>query len=586
MTAPNLGKIGLFLILGVSASVLEGLGIGLLIPLLQPGMSAIAGGSPFLRCLDEFANRLPLESRRADLTLIIMLAIFLKATLAFSFNSLVGRIKSDNIFRLRNLSFRQILDVSQEYLDTQQSGSLLHILTGAIAEMNEALVTLLWLLLSLCTMLVFSILLMAISWQLTLATVATVAVVGLSIRWCTRQIGRAGMERVRQQMLINHLLKETLLGVRTVRAFGRERYEQERFANASRRARQLELKQETLIALAQPLTETMSAGIMVGFIYFALQAEEPLSLLTTVAFMFLRLQPHLQNVNINWSRLNSSKGSIELVMAFLATTDKSCACSGTLTCKALARGIRFDNVSFAYSQRGQLALDSVSFEIVKGKTTAIVGPSGSGKSTLVNLFCRFYEPGKGVILVDGQSLSAYDLNSWRERIALVSQDILVFSATIRENIAYGKLDATEQEIVQAAVEAGAHDFICGLPQGYDTLVGERGLLLSGGQRQRLSIARAFLRGPDILVLDEATNALDSFTETHIQASIEKMGRNRTVVVVAHRLSTIKQADLIVVLNQGRVVEQGAFAELLGRDGFFAALYRSHRFGLIDDPASA
>lgn len=210
--------------------------------------------------------------------------------------------------------------------------------------------------------------------------------------------------------------------------------------------------------------------------------------------------------------------------------------------------------------------------IPAGKTTALVGPSGAGKSTLIKLILRMYDPTKGAIYVDDYNLREMDIKSWRGRIAVVSQDVYVFDTTVRENIAYGRLEATEAEIITAAKLAEAHDFICEFPQGYDTHVGNRGIRLSGGERQRIALARAIVRNPDILILDEATNALDSISEHLIQQALETLSQDRTVIVIAHRLSTVEHADHIIVLEEGRVREQGNMECLLQRNGLYAQLY--------------
>ena len=211
--------------------------------------------------------------------------------------------------------------------------------------------------------------------------------------------------------------------------------------------------------------------------------------------------------------------------------------------------------------------------IPKGKITAIVGFSGAGKSTIINLICRFYDVTEGAIYVDGLPLKQLDLESWRSQIATVSQDIYLFSTTVKENIAYGDLDATEDDIIAAAKQAHAHEFICELPQGYDTKVGDRGIRLSGGQRQRLALARAIIRNPKILILDEATNSLDTISESLIQETLKTLIHDRTTIIIAHRLSTVTQADQIIVLEKGQVVEQGNFQQLLQLDGLFAKLYQ-------------
>jgi subfamily B ATP-binding cassette protein MsbA len=235
--------------------------------------------------------------------------------------------------------------------------------------------------------------------------------------------------------------------------------------------------------------------------------------------------------------------------------------------------ISLESVSFQYNSQRDLALRDISIVIPQGKTTALVGPSGAGKSTLVNLICRFYEVTEGEILADGRPLRELDLASWRSRIAIVSQQSYIFNATIMENIAYGRLDATEEEVVAAAKQAHAHEFIQPLTRGYDTCVGEQGIRLSGGQRQRIALARAIARNPDILILDEATSSLDIISENLIQEALNALKQDRTVIIIAHRFSTIEQADEIIVLKDGCVVEQGHLRNLMQLNGLFAGLYR-------------
>jgi len=291
--------------------------------------------------------------------------------------------------------------------------------------------------------------------------------------------------------------------------------------------------------------------------------------------LLYRLQPRVIAVDAARVNLLAQSSAVREVISLLNRADKPYVHSGGIPFKTLQQGISFDSVHFGYSN-ASAALRDVSFCIPQGKVTAIVGPSGAGKTTIIHLICRLYDAIDGNIYIDGVPLRELDLTSWRGRIALAGQDTYVFNTTVRENILVGRPEAASRDIQEAAIQANAHEFICSLPGGYDTKLGDRGLRLSGGQRQRIALARALLRDPEILLLDEATNALDSVSETAIQQTLKNSRPNRTIVIVAHRLSTVRNADQLVLLKNGTVVEQSHPQVLLEMNGVFAELSRLQR----------
>ena len=290
-------------------------------------------------------------------------------------------------------------------------------------------------------------------------------------------------------------------------------------------------------------------------------------------FVLYRLKPRIQGIDNLRLQLISLGAAVKDVHALLDPADKPYTRSGSVPHDGIEAGVRFERVTFRYAPGDRPALDDVTLAFPAGRTTALVGPSGAGKSTVVKLLFRLYDPDDGAITVDGRPLPALDLADWRGRAAMVSQDVYLFDGTVGENVAYGREGATEAEVEAAARAAHADGFIRQLAAGYDTPVGDRGVRLSGGQRQRIALARAVVRDPDLLLLDEATNALDTVSEHVVQEALESFSRGRTTVVIAHRLSTIEKADHIVVLDGGRVAEEGTLADLVARGGIFAEMYR-------------
>jgi subfamily B ATP-binding cassette protein MsbA len=366
---------------------------------------------------------------------------------------------------------------------------------------------------------------------------------------------------------------ESFYGMKLIQSFGHEAHEQRRFDHASQEVSRLCLAQGFMQGAISPVYDISAAALLAAIMLSALRDSGRLSAVLVFIFVLYRLQPRIQAVDGAWTGLGALSSAVHDVRALLDPADKPFVVSGDRPYISLTVGIRFDHVTFRYNGPDKPALRDISFTIPARKTTAIVGPSGAGKSTLINLIFRSCDPTSGEIFLGDDPLRSFQLDTWRNRIALVSQDVHLFNASVRENIAYGRLDATLDEIVAAAKLADAHDFITQLPRGYDTCVGDRGVRVSGGQKQRITLARAIVRNPDILILDEATNALDGISEHLIQQALDVLSQDRTVIVIAHRLSTVERADHIIVLDDGRLAEEGDFDRLLTTDGLFARLYR-------------
>ena len=564
------------IILGILSSLSEGFGISLFIPFIQNLAQAPnqAVDENFLGFLSKVFNQIPASHRLLVIPLCIFGSILLKNCLAYSNTVLFSWLNSRISHRLRSGIFKQLLSVSYSYLETRDSGKLLNTLATETWQTSRALGVLVSLIINTCTILVFVILLLLISWQLTLLVGVVMVLISITIQLVTRPVNTLGQQAVQFNASLGVRMWEGLAGMKVIRAFGRESYEQEHFDRASKQVRNTFMKLDMLSGAVNPLYDVLCALLLLCVVAIALvQNQASIPTLLTFIFILYRLQPQVQQLGGARVSLIALTSSVEDVMSFLDRSDKPYIRSGRIPFQVLKQAISFESVAFHYNPVEKPALQNISICIPQGKTTALVGPSGAGKSTIISLICRFYDVTLGEIYIDGCPLRELNLADWRSQIAIVSQDIHIFSTTVRQNIAYGLLEATESEIIAAARLANADEFISQLPQGYDTKVGDRGIRLSGGQRQRIALARAIVRNPEILILDEATNALDSISENLIQEALNTLSQNRTVIVVAHRLSTIKHADQIIVLDDRRVIEQGNLQHLLKLNGLFARLYR-------------
>lgn len=569
-------------ILGMLASLFEGLGISLFIPVL---LGLMLDGEPrtsstILKTLYDLVDKIPTSSRLWIVPFLILSCIIIKNMLAYGNHMLSVWLQSDISHRLRSRVYLQLLTVGYNYLESQNSGKILNTLGGETWRTGEAVGKLVGLITTICTSIVYVGILVMISLPLTAVVALTMSCISFLVRLLMRSADRLGQDTVQANARLGLRMYEGIIGMRTIRNFGREGYEHQRFDNDSQQVRRAFLRLEVLSGGVQPLYEVLSALMVLVILTVAVNYDRDfLPALLTFLFMLYRMQPQMQILESYRTGLRGLCGSIDDVLDVIDPRGKPYVPSGELPIKALDCAIRFEKVSFRYQAQTDLALENLSLSIPLGQTTAVVGPSGAGKSTLIHLICRLYHPTSGEIWVNDQPLSKFNLMDWRNNIAIVSQDVHIFNATVADNIAYGMPGATTEDIKTAAQQANADDFICKMPLGYHSVVGDRGLRLSGGQRQRLALARAIVRKPTLLILDEATNALDSISEHLIQEALALFSKNRTVIIIAHRLSTIEQADQIVVLDRGRIIESGKFNELLTKKGFFQKMHSLQKTSL-------
>jgi subfamily B ATP-binding cassette protein MsbA len=559
------------MILGVLAALSEGLSISLFIPLVQDQMGTQTAG--VTGRLTALFHWIPPEHRLLWIGFSIFLCMVLKNVLSYCYSLLFHSVNASIGYRLRSGIVRQLLSVGQSYLDTHDSGKLLNTLATETWRVSAACTVLASVMINVCMTLIFSILLLLISWKMTLITGCLLLLISQIIRHLTRQGKRLSTLATAANANLAQRMLETLDGLQLIRSFGRESHEQHRFDMASRVVSKAFFRLDRISGLVQPLSEVLTVLLLLGILLgTAMYTPGQMAVSLTFLILLYRLQPRIKQFDADRVALDAFSGSVEEVRSLLDKSDKPYLRSGARVPASIEKGIIFENVSLQYDSGKSAALKQVTCSINIGETTAFVGPSGSGKSSLISLICRFYDPSAGRLLIDGVPLPELDLAWWRNRIAVVSQEVYLFNATVAENINYGKLDATREELVEAARKAHAMEFIEELPEGFETILGDRGIRLSGGQRQRLALARAFIRDPQILILDEATNSLDLISEGVVQDALEQFGRNRTVLIAAHRISTIEHADKIIVLDFGRVVESGTVTQLLAAGGLFSRFY--------------
>ncbi|WP_026795357.1 MULTISPECIES: ABC transporter ATP-binding protein [Planktothrix] len=569
------------IVLGFSGAIFSGVSTTLIVPVVLNllGQEMEMKGAPPLiqKILVPFGD-VPEVYRLGLMAGAILLALVLK-NLTTYWSSLVssslGRALTCD---MREAGLKLMLDVDLDFYAKTKVGDLINQLGGEISRASSAIGIYTGMFTTSITIFVFVIILLSISWQLTLATGVLLFIVTLLNQYIISKSRLSGnlLSKISRNYSIKQM--EVLNGIRLVKATANEKSEYEQLKHLIREREKADYKAQMATAAIAPINEVVNmlvllVLIMIGKFFLSQDQITALStILLTYLFILFRTLPLISQLNNARSNLAQRIAAINIIGEFLRRDNKPIMKSGSMPFTGLQEGIHFDHISFSYPGHDKLALQDIDLYVPCGTTLALVGGSGAGKSTLADLLPRFYDPIQGCIQLDGRDLRDFDLNSLRQLMGIVSQDTFLFNASVRDNIAYARPNATDEEILFAAKQANAEEFIAKLPQGFLTAIGDRGVLLSGGQRQRISIARAILQNPDILILDEATSALDTVSERLVQEAIEKLSRDRTTVVIAHRLSTIQKADQIAVLDQGCVAEVGTHDQLLAKGEKYAQLY--------------
>ena len=479
---------------------------------------------------------------------------------------------------MRTDLFNKLQKLPYSYFDNHETGVIMSTMTNDLFEISELahhgpenLFIATFTAIGAFTYLMF------IDWLLGLILLAAIPIL-FFLTWFFRRRFRSAMRRSKKAIAsINARLESSISGVRVTKAFTNEEIEKERFEAANQEyiaaRREVFSHMGKYFAVSQFVTDFFNVLILVVggiFLYQGIGGFNYGDYSAFIVSVGLFINPINQLIMFMEQFESASAGFARFIA--LLDEDEETIYNGSKECQTVSGDIRFEHVSFHYVESNEV-LDDVSFHLEKGKTLALVGPSGGGKTTICHLIPRFYFLEQGHIYIDDIDIGEYTLNSLREKIGIVQQDVFLFGGSIKQNIAYGKPSASDEEILEAAKKANIIDFINSLPNGWDTEIGERGVRLSGGQKQRLSIARLFLKNPPILILDEATSALDNTTEMLIQRSLNELAKGRTCLIVAHRLSTIKNADEIAVISKGKIMEMGNHEELIKLNGIYADLYK-------------
>lgn len=562
------------LLTSLLASLTEGAGAGAIIALLQsPGQSLTNLGNLSLPAdLTQWIASLSLLER-VRIGALALLAIVLVRGVFQYISQLISvwlQIRVDRL--MRSEIYAQIIALEMRYIHKEKTGNLFALLNAYPRRVASLVQSVTSGVINIFTILIYAALMLLVSWQLTLLALLLLAGVATILRRRFAQAIRTVARRLNRATKALHSVGiESISGLKLIHLHSQEQTSLERYGESLNDYQQQQFQIGKLLSLNRPLfsvvnTVALCLLLFAASIFLPAQTETWLGVMAIFLVITFRLLAPATAINDSRAQITSLYPALQEMQEFIDPAGKPFLKSGKLSIETIRTAVTLDNVTFQYDPEEAPVLEEVTFNIPQGKMTAVVGPSGAGKSTLVNLVARLYDPTSGAIRVDGVDLRELDLENWHSKIAVVSQDTFIFNDSVLANLKFANPAATDEQVQEATRLANADEFIQSLPQGYQTLLGDRGVRLSGGQQQRVAIARAILANPQLLILDEATSHLDTQAERSIQESLDKLSQRCTTLVIAHRLSTIYHADQIIVLKESRLVEQGTHAQLMEKRG--------------------